>query len=379
MNVPDDPIAHHGDADASGPPTPAKKPPAGDRTISPVAGRLGGPRSRWITLAALAAGCGVLLFAGWDRGDRPPSQRDDEPARQFVPFEPARRRAEPPLLSTPDPSAPSLTGEPLVPAIDGAASASPEADPSLDEQRRALAESARRAPVLAYSRSGPAPRSNPAEGWASASSEPTAPTDLDRLRQVGPIDRVRADRLSNRRFLITAGSSVPCVLQTAMDSATPGFVSCITPQDVWSDDGSVVLMERGTRVLGEYRSGLQRGRGRLFVLWTRAVTPDGVTVTLASPAADALGRAGFDGRIETHFWERFGGALLLSIVGGATSAAVDLGADRSGVRVTSDAASTALEDSVGIPPTLRKEQGGEVSIFVARDLDFASVYRLRAR
>ena len=373
MNGPDDPIGPHGDADAPGTWMPGNKPSAGDRTISPVAGRLGGPRGRWIILAALAAGCGVLLFAGWDRGDRPPPERADEPARQFVPFEPARRRAEPPLLSTPDPSAPSLTGEPQVPAIDGSASAPPEADPSLDEQRRALTESARRAPVLAYSRSGPAARSNPAEGLTPAPSEPTAPTDLDRLRQVGPIDRVRADRLSDRRFLITAGSTVPCVLQTAMDSATPGFVSCITPQDVWSDDGSVVLMERGTRVLGEYRSGLQRGRGRLFVLWTRAVTPDGATVTLASPAADALGR------IETHFWERFGSALLLSIVGGATSAAVDLGADRSGVRVTSDAASTALEDSVGIPPTLRKEQGGEVSIFVARDLDFASVYRLRVR
>lgn len=379
MKGPDDPMGSHGDADASETRTPGRKPSAGDRTISPVAGRLGGPRSRWITLAALAAGCSALLFATWDRGERPPSQRADESARQFVPFEPARRRAEPPLLSTPDPSAPSLTGEPQVPAIDGAASASPEAGPSLDEQRRALAESARRAPVLAYSRSGAAPRSDPAGGRTSAPSQPAAPTDLDRLRQVGPIDRVRADRLSDRRFLITAGSSVPCVLQTAMDSATPGFVSCITPQDVWSDDGSVVLLERGTRVLGEYRSGLQRGRGRLFVLWTRAVTPDGVTVALASPAADALGRAGFDGRIETHFWERFGGALLLSIVGGSTSAAIDLGADRTGVRVTSDAASTALENSVGIPPTLGKEQGGEVSIFVARDLDFASVYRLRAR
>lgn len=379
MNGPEDPIGPYSDANASGTRKPGKKASAGDRTISPVAGRLGGSGSRWITLAALTAGCGALLFASWDRGERPPSESADEPARQFVPFEPARRRAEPPLLSTLDPSAPSLTGEPEVPAINGDASASPDAGPSLDEQRRALAESARRAPVLAYSRSGAAPRPNPADGRTPAPSEPAAPTDLDRLRQAGPIDRVRADRLSDRRFLITAGSSLPCVLQTAMDSATPGFVSCIMPQDVWSDDGSVVLMERGTRVLGEYRSGLQRGRGRLFVLWTRAVTPDGVTVTLASPAADGLGRAGFDGRIETHFWERFGGALLLSIVGGATSAAVDLGAERFSVRVPSDAASTALENSVGIPPTLRKEQGGEVSIFVARDLDFASVYRLRAR
>lgn len=356
------------------------KPSPADRTISPIAGRLGGPRSRWITLAALAAGCGAFLFATWDRGDHPARAVPDEPARQFVPFEPARRPAEPPLLSDRDldPAAPSLTDEPVVPAIDGAA-ASGSRGLSPEEQRRALAESAQRAPVLAYSRSGGGARPIVGDGPAIAPSGPGEPSALDRLRQASPIGRAEAGRLPDRRFLITAGTTIPCILQTAMDSATPGFVSCIVPRDVYSDDGSVVLIERGARVLGEYRSSLQRGRGRLFVLWTRAVTPEGVAVTLASPAADALGRAGFDGRIDSHFWERFGGALVLSIVDAATYAAVDAGAERSAVRAPSDAASVALQDSVGIPPTLRKDQGSEVSIFVAQDLDFASVYRLRAR
>ncbi len=377
-----DPVEPRPAPDTTGARSFGPKPSPADRTISPIAGRLGGPRSRWITLAALAAGCGAFLFATWDRGDHPPRGAPDEPARQFVPFEPARRAAEPPLLSDRDldPTAPSLTDEPIIPAIDGAASASPEPHgPSPEAQRRALAESAQRAPVLAYSRSGGGAGPTVSERPTvepSASGEPSA---LDRLRQVSPIGRAQAGRLPDRRLLITAGTTIPCILQTAMNSATPGFVSCITPRDIYSDDGAVVLMERGTRVLGEYRSGLQRGRGRLFVLWTRAVTPEGVVVALASPAADALGRAGFDGRIDSHFWERFGGALVLSIVDGATSAVVDAGAERSAVRAPSDAASVALQDSVGIPPTLRKDQGSEVSIFVAQDLDFASVYRLRAR
>src|SRR3546814_9651628 len=42
-------------------------------------------------------------------------------------------------------------------------------------------------------------------------------------------------------------------------------------------------MEKGTRVLGEYRVGIQQGQNRLFVLWTRAVTPQGVRIDLASP------------------------------------------------------------------------------------------------
>src|SRR3546814_12517845 len=79
-------------------------------------------------------------------------------------------------------------------------------------------------------------------------------------------------------------------------------------------------MEKGTRVLGEYSGGFSQGEHRIFVLWNRAITPAGISVNLGSPAADQLGRAGMGGRIDTFFWERFGGALLLSIVGDAGDA-----------------------------------------------------------
>ena len=375
----------------SEPPARADQPePVRDRGVSPIAGRLGGRHGKMTALAALALGCGVFLFATWDRGDA--GRRDpataDEPVRPSTPFEPARRPADPPLLSeaASDPSAPLLIDETdRIPALDGARPSDPATagGPSPADQRQALAESARRAPVLAYSRPGAAASmapDRPAGVAAPADSPAAAPTSLDQLRRVSPITLSQAGRLPDRNLLLTAGTSVPCVLQTAMDSATPGYVSCVLPSDVWSDNGAVVLMERGSRVLGEYRGGLEPGRGRLFVLWTRAVTPGGAAVSLASPAADALGRAGFDGSVDTHFWDRFGGALLLSIVDDGVQAAVGEGRDvQSTARVPSDAAAVALQNSVGIPPTLRKAQGAEVSIFVAQDLDFSGVYRLRAR
>ncbi|MDQ7813195.1 type IV secretion system protein VirB10 [Brevundimonas sp.] len=375
----------------SEPPAGADRPePVRDRGVSPIAGRLGGRHGKMTALAALALGCGVFLFATWDRGDagrRDPASAD-EPVRPSTPFEPARRPADPPLLSeaASDPSAPLLIDEAnRIPALDAARTPHPvpKGGPSPADQRQALAESARRAPVLAYSRPGAAASmapDRPAGVAAPADSPAAAPTSLDQLRRVSPIARTRADRLPDRNLLLTAGTSVPCVLQTAMDSATPGYVSCVLPSDVWSDNGAVVLMERGSRVLGEYRGGLEPGRGRLFVLWTRAVTPGGVAVSLASPAADALGRAGFDGAVDRHFWDRFGGALLLSIVDDGVHAAIGQSRDvQSTARVPSDAAAVALQNSVGIPPTLRKAQGAEVSIFVAQDLDFSGVYRLRAR
>ncbi|MET4682642.1 type IV secretion system protein VirB10 [Brevundimonas faecalis] len=361
-------------------------PPTGqDRGVSPIAGRLGGHEGQMTALAALAAGCGVFLFATWDRGDARDrkSPTAPEPARSGAPFEPARR-PEPPLLAqaAEDPNAPLLVdGEDPVPAIERSAGASTAAPSSVSaaDQRRALAESAQRAPLLAYSRSGRTP-----VGADHTTPSPAAPhrtpSSLEDLRRLSPIGQADAGRLPDRNLLIVAGTSLPCILQTAMDSSTPGYVSCLVSRDVYSDNGAVVLMERGTKVLGEYRGGLESGRRRLFVLWTRAVTPTGVAVALASPATDALGRSGFDGEIDTRFWDRFGGALLLSIVDDGVYAAAGGGGDfQASARVPSDAAAVALQNSIGIPPTLRKPQGAEVSIFVAQDLSFAGVYRLRPR
>ncbi len=372
-------------AEASTPPRPSV-----DRGISPIAGRFGGRNSRLVTLAALGLGCGAFLFATWDRGDADAGndKAPSEPARQVVPFEPARRPAEPPLLSDPIPSdaAPTLgPDDPQIPALQPDAVAASSNGPSPAERRRALAESAQRAPVLAYSRpgstSGAAPAPSPTGPIPLGGvAVPAQATPLDALRRTSPVGEARAGALADRHLLLTAGATVPCTLQTAMDSGAPGFVSCILPRDVYSESGAVVLMERGTRVLGEYQGGLQQGRSRLFVLWTRAVTPMGVTITLASPASDALGRAGFDGQIDSHFWDRFGGALLLSLVDDGLYAAVGReDVVRNTTRVPSDAAGVALQSSVGIPPTLRKAQGSEVSIFVAQDLNFAGVYRLSAR
>lgn len=250
-----------------------------------------------------------------------------------------------------------------------------------------LADAARRSPLMAWSAraGGSAGAVGPGPGLEGVAGPRVAAageaTELDRLRRGSAISEARAARLADRSFLILAGTSIPCVLQTAMDSSTPGYVTCVAPRDVYSDNGAVVLMEKGTRVLGEYRSGIRQGQNRIFVLWTRAVTPAGVAIDLSSPAGDSLGRAGFGGAVDSRFWQRFGGALLLTIVDGGMAAVADDNRDSFGgvVRLPSDAAGIALENSVNIPPTLRKAQGSEVSIFVAQDLNFAGVYGLQAR
>lgn len=333
--------------------------------------------------AVVLAVVAFMGFAMWSMR-QVPKEEAEQPGttviRQTTEFEPARVEPEPVSLPVPEIKLPT-------PAV-----ATPET-PAIDE----LLEAARRAPVMAFG-GGQAGNSN--RSGAGAATPPDSnflPVDgllggggqgenedqrFNRMLKPTVLEGSKAGHLGNRNFIVAMGTSIPCALETALSSDQPGFTSCVISRDVLSDNGRVVLMEKGTQVVGEYRGGLRRGQSRLFVLWSRAKTPTGVIITLASPATDAIGRAGFDGYVETHWWERFGSALLLSVVGDvATWAGQELqqsdvqaqGTTNSG----KDAAAIAVEQSINIPPTLMKHQGSLVSIFVARDLDFSGIYGLR--
>ena len=153
--------------------------------------------------------------------------------------------------------------------------------------------------------------------------------------------------------------------------------------DTFGVDGQVVLMERGTKLVGETRGQVQQGSARVFVLWDEARTPAGVIVPLASPGADELGRSGLPGTVDRHFWERFGAAILVSVIDGAVQSAVQASRGSSGTVIvnpsaTQDVMTEVLKSTINIPPTVRKRQGDRIQVLVARDLDFRSVYELRS-
>ncbi|MBY0421704.1 MAG: type IV secretion system protein VirB10, partial [Parvularculaceae bacterium] len=176
--------------------------------------------------------------------------------------------------------------------------------------------------------------------------------------------------------VVLEGSMLKGVLETAINSDLPGYVRAVVSDNVRSFDGARVLIPRGSRLIGQYRSGLAIGESRAFVIWTRLVLPDGVSIRIGSPATDTLGRAGLSGRVDRHFLQRFGSAILLSVVGaGLDYAAMSAGdgANRVVVGSTSDAyaiAQAALQGNMNIPPTVKIDQGSPIRIFVARDLYF---------
>jgi len=197
----------------------------------------------------------------------------------------------------------------------------------------------------------------------------------------------RASVLANSDMMVTQGQFFDCVLQTALNSQLPGMVGCIVTRDVYSTNGHVLLVDRGSRVVGQYQSAqLRQGMDRIFVLWTRVETPEGVIITLDSPATDEVGRSGMSGAVDNHFFARFGAAMLISLV---DDVAQNLSQNQNNngnsftyqnsVGGAQSAVSTVLQSTMNIPPTLDRAQGGHVNIFVARDLDFGSVYELGMR
>lgn len=211
--------------------------------------------------------------------------------------------------------------------------------------------------------------------------------DLSAKLKAAKVMGSRASVLHDRTFFVTQGQFLDCVLETAIDSTVSGMVRARLSKNVYSADGRMILLERGTKIVGQYQRGMKQGEARLFVLWTRAETPQGVLINLDSPGTDELGRAGFDGYIDTHFWARFGSAIMFSMIDDVGSYLIDLAKEQNGnntqqLNLTStgdtakQTAGIALEHSINIPPTLRKNQGDAISIFVARDLDFRGVYAI---
>ena len=187
--------------------------------------------------------------------------------------------------------------------------------------------------------------------------------------------RVTAERFLNPSLTIPQGTVIPAVLETALDSTRAGGVRGLVQRDVSGFDGSRVLIPRGSRLYGEYEASLQPGQNRALVRWTRLIRPDGVTIALDSPSSDPLGRAGIRGKVDSKFLQRFGGALLQSVLDIGVGVAVNRATDGVIVALPGSTQNVRVTEPEQIQPTLKIKHGTSVSVFVARDLDFSTVDR----
>lgn len=194
--------------------------------------------------------------------------------------------------------------------------------------------------------------------------------------------------IHNKDKLLLQGTYLRCVLETKIVSEVPGFTSCILTEPVYSASGKYVLLQKGSKVMGQYGS-VNPTSGRLGVIWERIVTPDGIDVTLKSPGVDNLGAAGHEGQFSTHWPSRLASALLISMISDTFKyAAAEYGPSGTTVTTSSSTVSnpyesetaetlkqlaiSQLERNNSRPNTVTINQGSLINIYTAQDIDFSS-------
>jgi P-type DNA transfer ATPase VirB11 len=281
----------------------------------------------------------------------------------------------------------------------------------LRKEHEALIQARLRSSMLVIDGKDPAASVDPSTSRVSAEAEEKDANRAFLRNADGDVSVAHAVKHQRIDALVPQGTMIRGVLETAIQSDLPGMVRAITSEDVYSFDGRRVLIPQGTMLTGEYRSALLRGQTRVFLIWTRLLRSDGVSLIINSYGTDGLGRSGLAGEVDRHFFERFGAATLLTVAGGAAQFVGQIGNrnqnSTGGISVLDPATGTlipltsspnsstqygqqigsqaiaqsitrlaeeALKDSIGIPPTVNVDQGTRIIVFVKKDLDFSSLY-----
>ncbi|MBY3425039.1 TrbI/VirB10 family protein [Rhizobium laguerreae] len=400
---------------------------------------------RPIAVIAAIAGVGVVLYFLLAGGEQQPAI-DTTPREEFRPVQTPRNEgfrtpAPPPLPTVVVPEAPPPPPPPPpAPVVPAAAPVLPPAEVDCTRGKNPdhprCIELARQAKLLERVRSSAMvfDQSDQRNGAARASTDVTGAglfgasdssgaqtaaasngggaVDNDRafLKAMGGQGVDVSVATENRRTdaWIPQGTMIRGTLETAINSDLAGMVKGIVREDVYSFDGRRILIPAGSSLIGDYKSGVERGQERILIVWTRMIRGDGVSVQLGSYGTDRLGRSGMTGVVDRKYWERFGPPAMMTLIGGATQYIAQLGQkqDRNITIVNTDGtvtsipqdngstsqdrareiaaetiasgiqqlASEAFQDSRNIRPTIHIPQGSDINVFVTRDLDFAGLY-----
>ncbi|MEH6523734.1 TrbI/VirB10 family protein [Sulfitobacter sp.] len=191
-----------------------------------------------------------------------------------------------------------------------------------------------------------------------------------------PSQVTQAEVIANPANTVVQGTMIQAVTETALDSSLPGAIRAIISEDVYSFDGSRILIPRGSRLIGRYQSGVEIAQQRVTVAWDRIIMPNNQTVTITSFGGDELGRSGVSGVVDTRFRERFGSAALISLITALPGAAAAQVEDEASAEVLedvgddlADSTDSVIGEYLAIGPVIYVDQGSRITVMVDRDLE----------
>ncbi|MDD2464483.1 MAG: TrbI/VirB10 family protein [Desulfobulbus sp.] len=192
-------------------------------------------------------------------------------------------------------------------------------------------------------------------------------------------------------FEIKTGTVIPGIMISGINSDLPGSLIAQVSQNVYDTaTGHHLLIPQGSKLYGVYDSRVVYGQSRVLVAWNRLNFPDGSAVTLgAMPGTDISGYAGYEDQVNNHYLRIFGSSLLMSLITGGTSYAMDNvsnSSDNSDGTSVQDAMAAALAAQMGqatlsllqknlnIKPTLEIRPGYQFNVIVTKDVVFQKPY-----
>jgi type IV secretion system protein VirB10 len=245
--------------------------------------------------------------------------------------------------------------------------------------------------ILAPAAANPAPNAILTTPSSGNANPPNPQGSMGGLLSPTSTPKAMAAKTFDPSLTVPKGDAIDCAMTTRVVTEISGFTSCVVSDHVYSANGKVLLIERMSEIQGEYTAVGQPGQRRVYVLWSRIRKPGGITIDIASPSTDSLGAAGIDGIVDNRWFERIGSAYMLSIfkdflaantasaAGGAAGVSTPTGAAlyQNSINTSTSLAEKVLAQSINIKPVVYAHQGERVSIYVARDLDFSSIYQVK--
>ena len=154
-------------------------------------------------------------------------------------------------------------------------------------------------------------------------------------------------RLQDLEYTIATGKVIEGVLETAINSESPGAVRAVVSVDVLGEMGDYVLIPRGSRLYGSYTTATSTVQTRILLTWNKVIRPDGLVVSMSADTYDQSGKKGLEGDIDTRYGELFRNALLYSFITLGTAVAVEKIAGIKGSHITTNGviSSTAISPS----------------------------------
>ena len=191
---------------------------------------------------------------------------------------------------------------------------------------------------------------------------------------------------SGSPYVVQAGTLIPAMLFTGIDTAIPGQVTAQVSADVYDSlTRSNLLIPAGSRLLGTYKAGGGETNGRVNVVFSTLILPNGNAFDIGTSmvAVDGGGYSGIVGKVHRHTSRVIGAGMISSAIAALGSLASGNTSSRdtyTGGQIAMQGAlanlisttSNMMSQGANVQPNITVEPGHTFQVYVVQPVAFGT-------